>query len=248
MSRSERIKSSTGIYHVILRGTDQRDIFTDDIDRMVFTKAVKRAKELSGFKLYAYCLMDNHIHMLIKEGDEPLEQIFKRIGVSYAAYYNRKNDLYGHLFQDRFRSEAVESNAYFMDILRYICQNPIKAGLCASVRQYEWVECSGVRNDSGIIDSITEYTSLSGRELNAFICGDCTHEHIDEKGHTRLKDMDAVALLNRLTSGSPQELCKMDMQERSITVKKCLNSGISIRQLARITGVSKYMIEKLKKG
>ena len=104
----------------MLRGMDRRIIFTDDMDRYVFLKKVEKAKEKSNFKLYAYCLMDNHVHMLIKEQDEPLELIFKRIGVSYVSYYNKKYELYGHLFQDRFRSEAVESDPYFLDVLRYI--------------------------------------------------------------------------------------------------------------------------------
>ena len=156
MSRSGRVKSITGIYHIMLRGMDRRIIFSDDMDRLIFTKIIARVKEKSNFRLYAYCLMDNHVHMLIKPEGEPLELIFKRIGVSYVSYYNKKYDLYGHLYQDRFRSEAVNSIEYFMDVLRYICQNPVKAGLCDSVHKYPWLECSRIREKSGMTDDISE--------------------------------------------------------------------------------------------
>ncbi len=77
-------------------------------------------KELSQYKIYGYCLMNNHIHLLIQEGKEPIAKTMKRIGVSYVARFNRKYDRCGHLFQDRFKSEAVESDEYFLAVLRYI--------------------------------------------------------------------------------------------------------------------------------
>jgi len=76
-------------------------------------------KRESMFQLYAYCLMGNHVHLLLREGEEPLGMTFKRIGVSYVYYYNWKYQLHGHLFQDRYRSEQVEDDAYFLDVLRW---------------------------------------------------------------------------------------------------------------------------------
>lgn len=231
----------------MLRGMDRRIIFTDDMDRYVFLKKVEKAKEKSNFKLYAYCLMDNHVHMLIKEQDEPLELIFKRIGVSYVSYYNKKYELYGHLFQDRFRSEAVESDPYFLDVLRYICHNPIKAGLCNSIFDYKWLECSRIRQVTKLIDDIGEYVSLPQKEILNFIEGECLNSHLDDKAPIRLNDRDAIELI-RSTSGfvNPQDLCRLDKTHLNATVNKCLRSGIAIRQLSRITGISKYRIEYIK--
>ena len=81
---------------------------------------VRKSKEVSGFKLYAFCLMTNHVHMLIEAGEEPLEIVFRRIGSSYVKWYNQKYERTGHLFQDRYRSENVETEQYFMTVLRYI--------------------------------------------------------------------------------------------------------------------------------
>ena len=98
--------------------------------------------------LYNYCLMDNHVHLLLETGSEPLSRLMKRIGVRYAAYYKWKYHRTGHLFQDRFRSEAVEDDSYFLAVYRYITLNPVKAGLCEKPGQYPWC---GVRS-SGIGD------------------------------------------------------------------------------------------------
>lgn len=248
MSRTFRVRSYSGLYHVILRGIDRRAIFMDEMDRAIFLKSLAKAKEKSGFKLYAYCLMDNHVHILLREEQESLEKIFKRAGVSYVAYYNRKYDLYGHLYQDRFHSEPIDSKSYFMDVLRYICQNPVKAGLCDSFLKYRWLECSGVINKSGIIDDISEYTSLSRSELIEFINKDSGNTHPDDIPSRRINDSDAIKILLRVTDcTNPYELAVQKKANRNDSLRKCLRSGISIRQLSRITGISKNIIERAKR-
>ena len=134
MPRTARKKSVSGIYHIMLRGADRRIIFGDDEDCRTFLDILFRIRKKHNFSLYAVCLRGNHVHMLIREEEEPLQIIMKRLGVTYVSYYNLKYDLLGHLFQDRFRSEPVDTPAYFMDVLRYICQNPVKAGLCGAPR------------------------------------------------------------------------------------------------------------------
>ena len=90
MARMPRKESGTGIYHVMLRGTDRRIIFSDDEDCERFLETMRRTKRDALFQLFAYCLMGNHVHLLLKEGEEPLGVTFKRIGVSYVHYYNWK--------------------------------------------------------------------------------------------------------------------------------------------------------------
>ncbi len=131
MPRRTIHKSNTGIYHVILRGLNKQRIFEDDEDFEKFLKTLETNNESSGYVIYAYCLMTNHIHLLMKEGAEDLGTVFKRVGATYVYWYNWKYSRRGHLFQDRYKSEAVETNAYFLTVLRYIHQNPIKAGIVA---------------------------------------------------------------------------------------------------------------------
>lgn len=127
MPRKARIESKSGIYHIMLRGINRQQIFEDDEDFEKFLWVLKDVKQLSRFKLYGYCLMGNHIHLLLKPENEPLELIFRRIGSKYVYWYNLKYQRTGHLFQDRFKSEPVENISSFFVVLRYIHQNPVKA-------------------------------------------------------------------------------------------------------------------------
>ena len=117
------------IYHVILRGINQQIIFEDQHDHVQFISIMKHYKKLCGFKLYAYCLMDNHVHLLIEDADMPLDEIMKKIEVKFVRWYNRKYDRTGNLFQERYKSEPVNNTRYFQTVFRYIHQNPLHAGL-----------------------------------------------------------------------------------------------------------------------
>lgn len=88
--------------------------------------------------LYAWCLMGNHVHLLIKESDEPIGEVMKRISSSYVYYYNHKYNRVGHLFQERFKSQPVEDWNYFLTLLRYIHQNPLKPHLVKDLKDYRW--------------------------------------------------------------------------------------------------------------
>ena len=137
MPRTARLLSTTGFYHVILRGINRQRIFEDEEDYERFLFLLEHYKTICGYELFAYCLMPNHIHILIKEGKEALSTVFCRIGTSFVYWYNLKYERSGHLFQDRYKSEAVEDDAYFLTALRYIHRNPVKAGLCNDPAEYQ---------------------------------------------------------------------------------------------------------------
>ncbi len=132
MARCARQKSSTFIYHVLLRGINRQDIFYDEEDYCRFLEIVKRVETSGSVAVYGYCLMGNHVHLLLQEKEEELSVIMKRIGTSYAWWYNTKYDRVGHVFQNRFQSEVVETEAYLLEVLRYIHNNPVKAKLAAT--------------------------------------------------------------------------------------------------------------------
>ena len=248
MARMARKRSCTGFYHVMLRGADRRIIFSDDEDKQRFIEIMQRVKRESMFQLYTYCLMGNHVHLLLREGKEPLEMTFKRIGVSYVHYYNRKYQLHGHLFQDRYRSEPVENDAYFLDVLRYICQNPVKAGLCAKPFEYPWLGCSGITEGDVLLDDLENLTDLKGDNLLRFISERCDTEHLEDTGAKRLTDREAIERL-RISCGcsNAQDISGWTGEKCETAVSKALGAGISIRQLSRLTGISKAVIERIAK-
>ena len=143
MARPLREISSTGIYHVMLRGINRQVIFEHPVDYRKFIDLlclmVSPSDELgrslpSLCRIYAYCLMPNHIHMIIQKKSENLSTVIHRIATAYALYYNMKYERCGHLFQDRFKSEPVNDEAYFVTLLRYVHQNPVAGGLCRPLR------------------------------------------------------------------------------------------------------------------
>jgi REP element-mobilizing transposase RayT len=138
MPRKARRVAQSGIYHVMMRGINHQQIFEEDEDYRVFLRILRKCKNISGFKILAYCLMGNHIHLLIKEDEEKLELIFKRIGVRFVKWYNQKYQRCGHLFQDRFKSEVVDDERYLITVAGYIHQNPVKAGICKKADEYPY--------------------------------------------------------------------------------------------------------------
>ncbi|WP_052342225.1 transposase [Xylanibacter brevis] len=134
MPRQARESSGTGIYHVMMRGINHQNIFEDQEDYYQFLKTLDMmalSYEPDGtpsgrnYILYAYCLMTNHIHLLIREREDTIGMAIKRIASSYVYYYNHKYSRDGHLFRERFKSEPVNDIAYFVTLLRYIHQNPV---------------------------------------------------------------------------------------------------------------------------
>jgi REP element-mobilizing transposase RayT len=138
MPRYARKKSDIGIFHIMLRGINKQTIFEDDEDRRRFMETIERFKAVSKYEIYGYCLMSNHVHLLLKETEEAISTAIKRICSSYVYWYNWKYERCGHLFQERYKSEIVENDAYLLTVLRYIHQNPVKAGISKSTQDYKW--------------------------------------------------------------------------------------------------------------
>ena len=147
MPRKGRETSGTGIYHVMLRGINRQDIFEVDEDYRAFIRMLSAVQErmeddlmtrVTTCHIYAYCLMPNHVHLLLCEKQWKLGAVIKSIASSYVFYYNKKYGRIGHLFQDRFKSEPCNNPEYFFTLFRYIHQNPVKAGLVKLAEDYQY--------------------------------------------------------------------------------------------------------------
>ena len=205
MPRRARKKSRSGIYHIVLRGINKQRIFEDDQDYQKFLETIKAHKEASGYKIYAYCLMSNHVHLLMKEGRESLGIAFRRIGASYIYWYNWKYSRRGHLFQDRYKSEAVETDGYFLTVLRYIHQNPTKARIAKEIQAYPWSSYREYTKKQEICDTQFALSLFSGDSKEALSLWEkFNQENNNEKcleydDGTRLNDLEAAELIQRIT-------------------------------------------------
>jgi putative transposase len=125
-------------HHVMLRGIDGRATFKDDQDRTRFLLLLQEASELCSFRVHAFCLMTNHIHLMIEPKSESLATAVHRFSGRYAQYFNRRHQKRGYVFQGRFRSILVQEGSYIRRLTRYIHLNPVEAKLVTRPEQYRW--------------------------------------------------------------------------------------------------------------
>lgn len=252
MVRKPRTKSSNGIYHIILRGINRQSIFEDDEDRLKLMEVLARYKKISQCRFFAYCLMDNHVHILVQEVQEPISMMIQRVSSSYVIWYNGKHDRCGHLFQERFKSEVVETDSYFLTVLRYIHQNPIKAKIVNNIADYKWNSYLEYRDRKKIVDTeyalnifsdkhdeaVVRFVQFS-KEPNEDICLDFRENKIN------VSDDDLRQLIRQEFGIDAIKICNemKEKQDEILRVMKAID-GTTIRQIARITGLSSTRVWK----
>jgi len=248
--RSARKKSNTGIYHIVLRGINKQNVFLDNEDSSAYLHTLAKFREQSGYEIYAYCLMSNHIHLLMKEGSESLSIAFRRIGASFVYWYNHKYDRVGHLFQDRFISEAVETDSYLLTVMRYIHQNPLQAGMIKALDEYKWSSYSEYKQKPLLCNTsfILNYFSTNPKEAlslwDAFNQEKCKDQCLDYNNR-RLSDKEAVQLIKDITEVNDLNEINSFIRHKKLTVIKALKeAGLSIRQIERLTDMSFNLIRK----
>lgn len=251
MARKPRRRSESRIYHVVVRGINKQIIFESNDDRYQLLSTLKRFIDKDKFVLYGYCLMDNHVHLLIQELEDDISTAMKRIFSSYVLWYNKKYERSGHLFQERFKSEPVETDSYFMITLRYIHQNPIKAGICNQLLDYKWTSYREYITKPIIIDTkmcLDLFSIDEDRAIDLFV--EFMNETNEDsfpmfEDYIRLTDTEVLKKIHDMGIKSMSELQKLEKNKRNAIIKKLkMTKGISIRQLSRVTGISKGIIER----
>lgn len=248
LARTPRVKSESGIYHAMIRGVNKQTIFQDDEDRHRFISTMKRYKDMDVYKIYAYCLMDNHVHILLKEDEHDISSAMKRISASYVIWYNKKYERCGHLFQGRFKSEPVNSDAYFLTVLRYIHRNPIKAGIITNLEDYKWSSYYDFIYENHIVDRDFVFGIFSNNVEKAVDNFKKYHKEVNDdecldiNDNKILSDKEFKNIINKLNVDLNQ-IDLLDKGNRDEVLRKLKNiDGSSIRQISRITGISKSVI------
>jgi putative transposase len=130
------------------RGDRRCDIFCDDIDRRHFLDTLAKEVEQQRWRLYAYCLMGNHYHVLVETPDANLAAGMRRLNGVYTQFFNRRHGLVGHVLQGRYKSVIVDRDAYLLELARYIVLNPVRAGLVSDAKDWPW---SSYRGTAGMV-------------------------------------------------------------------------------------------------
>lgn len=149
MARPLRIEFSGAFYHVTSRGNEKKEIFKNLFDRRKFLSYLESAAERYHAVIHAYCLMDNHFHLMLETPEGNLSQIMHHINTSYTAYFNKKHDRTGHLLQGRYKAILVEADTYAAELSRYIHLNPVRAGMTELPEEHPWSSCRFYLEGSG---------------------------------------------------------------------------------------------------
>ncbi len=153
MARPLRVDYPGAIHHIIFRGNRKQAIFRDKKDYLKFLELLKRNKEKKKIRIYAYCLMKNHCHLLVESGEIHISRFMAQLLTNYVQYFNKRWGLVGHLLQDRYKSILVDKDNYLVTLIRYIHLNPVKAGICKNPREYLWSSYIEYNSkDRGILD------------------------------------------------------------------------------------------------
>lgn len=266
MSRKPRIPSESGIYHVMTRGNEQKDIFRDDEDKSILINILLRKRINSIGFFSAICIMNNHLHILGKfDVLSDLSSYMSKVNTSYASYYNKKFIRIGHVFQDRYKSEPIKNEQQFLACVRYIHNNPVKAGMVQKPFDYRWSSFGDYTGSSGKLrDLVNPHPVLTifsptneialkefkryseSKDQESFI--DC--QVIESPEHrTILTYAQAYAFLQDFLNQMKLDLADLHKFEHNKKRKHLVQqlkekSNLSIRQIAELLNISKSSVVK----
>jgi REP element-mobilizing transposase RayT len=255
MSRQPRKLSETGFYHVVFRGVNHCHLFEENEDFMKLLEILMCLKKDLSLKVYAYCLMDNHVHLLIREnmsGD--IIAAMRRLLSPYAYWFNNKYQRSGALIADRYKSECVESEEYLLVLVRYIHRNPVKAGIVSQIGSYRWSSYGEyIGQQKGLTDTgfiLDVFSSDPKRALEEF---ELFHSIDDDDGYDdhslpvskRKSDQQIRLEISSVLAGlEPSAIGILARSERNALLASLRQQGFSIRQIERATGISRGIIYK----
>ena len=259
MPRQARKKSSTRTYHVVIKGADRQLLFEDVDDYVKYLDFLAYYKQECQFEIWAYCLMSNHVHLLIRHSNEcALETIFRRLNTAYATWYNLKYDRTGFVQNGRFFSAPIEDVPALMNVARYIHYNPVNAGLEQELgAEYPWNSYHDYLTKNGEVSGLTDKKflldlmgGLGGmQEFHKVNPKDTDEQHLDIDGmRKRMTDDHARQIIYEISEcKSVAEFQKLTILLRNQYIRTMHKTGVSGRQINRLTGTSRGMVERILK-
>ncbi len=228
MPRTARIDVPNLLQHVIVRGIEKRDIFTNDDDRLDFMQRFSRLLESTGTACLAWALMSNHFHLLLRTTNLPLAKFMRRLLTGYAVTFNLRNARTGHLFQNRYKSIVCEEETYLLELVRYIHLNPLRAGLVSTLDdldRYPWSGHAVIMNNN----------KLPGQESTEILSRFAKTASIARKRY-RLFINDGIAIGRRNDLVGIGTFSSGELPDRELKDSRVLGSGDFVEQILLQTG------------
>lgn len=251
MTRLRQV-SEADIYHVVSRGTGKQLIYEDDDDRRVFLHLLRTSLSETGVELFAWCLMGNHFHLLLHGDITRISKCMQKLCSSYARWFNEKAGRVGHLFQDRFYSEPINSDSYLLTVVRYIHDNPEK-GHIAPTNAYPWSSYREYVRKPRLCTTAFVLSVFGGQKA---FCDfhekpdtlDAYTEADEVRAEFRLmSDIDFVNAAQQIVKNVPLSNIKMlTKRQRNDCIRTLRKAGFSVRQIERLTGIGRNIIARAK--
>lgn len=229
-------------YHLMAKGISSLPIFENRTDYVHFLNNLKQYSTDHHITVNAYCLMNNHIHLLICDPKQNKSAFMKRLLGNYALWFNKKYDRSGHLFQSRYACTPIESDDLLCTVFRYILNNPREAGICPAA-DYLWSSYDRYGNPNSFVDTKVLVELLgSFDEYAAYICA--KNEDMEESPFNRDDTWAKGIIQETLGIESGADLQNLDWEARNKAIRKLRKAGLTVRQIARLTGISKGSIQR----
>ena len=244
MPRQARAISQSGCYHIVMRGAGRRILFEDDEDREAFVRRLYNLVD-DGVVLYAWCLMDNHVHLLIDDCGSSISTPLHKLTTSFALYFNGRHSHVGPVFQGRFSSFPVETDSYFLETVRYIHFNPKSLG--ATANGYRWSSYRDYLGREGLCETSRVLSMLGGIDaFRRFHQIEDEMEMVDLTGYRRrMSDAEVRSAVSKAAGeGFLDMLPLMEKAERDSGIRKLHRLGASTRQIERLTGIGRSVVRR----
>ena len=239
----------------MVRGNARENVFIDNQDKGRLLKIIFEKKKDELFLLYAYCIMNNHAHFVLKEMKESISNSMKKITTSYAIYFNKKYNRVGHVFQDRFRSEVIKNDSYLLSAIRYVHNNPEKAGI-ANKEEYPWSSYQFYNSHdsklSEIIDILKYFSPEPEEAITLFKSFSNQFEKrkfLDIKERKAVNQNNIILFIEEFLKNNNME--KADLYNKAyykqivgLVVELSTRFDMSARKIAEITNLNREKVRK----
>lgn len=249
MPQNIRVESPTGFYHIMQRGVGKQIIFEDDFDYKVYLSKISSELKRQPIEMIAYCLMDNHVHMILQSDSTTyISRFMQNVGTSYAKYYNGKYDHSGHVFQNKYKSQIIKDNRHLFACIRYIHNNPVNAGISTQAA-YKWssyaeyIMCRGICNREILLSLLGEsidfvkFSSTNDEKRYEFI-------NIDEKISTYEDCLNIISDYLGIKCRDASIVKCLRKPERNQIIHNMKEFGFTNRQIEHITGISRSIVQR----
>lgn len=245
MPRKPRMLSNSGYYHVTLRGAGKMILFEDQDDYLACLGLVRKYAQKTGVAVLAYCLMSNHIHLVVRDDSQQLSEFVRRFATSFALRYNERTSHVGHVFQNRFFSVPIESDESLLGAVRYVHQNPVKAKI-ASMEDYEWSSYHAYLSDPGFLDVSTVMGLFGSTESFVTFMHEANDSYtMPDLYRKKLTDDEAIKTMRETLSEEELDALSGDSRsKRDNALRKLKKADIGVAQACRLTGLGKGIVSR----